>query len=171
MGVYFVQQQGFFCLFYLSTRKMSLLRSVSESPCWRSAGVGLGFRSGILSSQKTYLLGLGVRRSLATTSARCDALKSKEVNERASKGAEGLHFVDAAGAKAVKHDTTTHSDIPVVMGDWVLFHPVYSDNELHSVQVSYTPSTHLFHCPSYTLWRRYFIANQEISKTSSLMAW
>lgn len=75
-------------------------------------------------------------RSLSSSAARLNpGLTSKGINEVSDKGAEGLHRADAAAVKSVKHDEKSHSDVPVMTGDWVLFHPVYSTSELKSVEV------------------------------------
>lgn len=80
---------------------------------------------------------LATRRCISTSSPLYNArpgLQSKGINESADKGAEGLHRADTATVRSVKHDIPTHSDVPVVMGDWVLFHPVYSSEELKNVK-------------------------------------
>ncbi|EJC98005.1 alternative oxidase [Fomitiporia mediterranea MF3/22] len=70
------------------------------------------------------------RRTLTTTTTSQNSLASKRVDENASKGAEGLHYADATAVK--EHDQQHRSDVQVT-GDWVLFHPVYSKEELKSV--------------------------------------
>jgi len=75
-------------------------------------------------------------RNLSSSAARFNSgLTSKGINETSEKGVEGLHRADTASVKSVKHDEKTHSDVPVMKGDWVLFHPVYSTSELKSVEV------------------------------------
>jgi len=65
------------------------------------------------------------------------ALASKSTHEKAAAGSEGPHKKDAAPPAAGILTKQDHvSTIPtMVKGDWVLFHPVYSPEELHSVEV------------------------------------
>ncbi|KAI0051388.1 alternative oxidase [Auriscalpium vulgare] len=74
---------------------------------------------------------LVARRALSTSSParkHVDGLKAPATNEPAAAGVEGTHHQDARIIDAGDH-------VPVVRGDWVLFHPVYSPDELKSVDV------------------------------------
>jgi len=87
-------------------------------------------------------------RNLSSSAARFNSgLTSKGINETSEKGVEGLHRADTASVKSVKHDEKTHSDVPVMKGDWVLFHPVYSTSELKSVEVCVVLKLSLVHLP------------------------
>ncbi|OCB84998.1 alternative oxidase [Sanghuangporus baumii] len=80
----------------------------------------------------TFALSLSPCRTLTTTSTSQRPLTGKGVDEAVSRGAEGLHFADATAVKKL-HESPHISGAPV-MGDWVLFHPVYSQPELKAVQ-------------------------------------
>ncbi|KAF9220966.1 alternative oxidase [Gyrodon lividus] len=65
-------------------------------------------------------------------------LTKKGPNEKAATGTEGFHREDLAPSKKALTDSKldTVNTVPVeVRGDWVLFHPVYSQEELRSVQI------------------------------------
>lgn len=64
----------------------------------------------------------------APSSGKSDDLRSKATNEESVKGTEGLHFRDAT--TVISPSDNVHT------GDWVLFHPVYTPEELKSVQVN-----------------------------------
>lgn len=69
------------------------------------------------------------QRGIATGASRLNTLRSKATNEEAVKGTEGLHREDS---------TVIHASVSItpVKGDWVLFHPVYTPEELKSVEVN-----------------------------------
>ncbi|KZV71752.1 alternative oxidase [Peniophora sp. CONT] len=69
------------------------------------------------------------RRSFASSASRLNTLSAPSTSEAATPGTEGPHIktIPAAIAKADAHDE--------FKGDWVLFHPVYSPEELHAVTV------------------------------------
>ena len=71
-------------------------------------------------------------RSIASSVSRFtdSELQSKATDEVAITGTEGLHRADSA-VVPVQHVANGP-----VRGDWVLFHPVYSPEELKAVQVS-----------------------------------
>ncbi|KAH7885353.1 alternative oxidase [Phlebopus sp. FC_14] len=61
-----------------------------------------------------------------------NSLTKKLTNEEASTGTEGFHRASKQGLTVPDAVSTV---APVVRGDWVLFHPVYSQEELKSVEV------------------------------------
>lgn len=71
-----------------------------------------------------------------------NSLTAKPTDEKAVQGVEGLHRKDVV---ASDKDALTKPDIvtttPAIHGDWVLFHPVYTKDELHSVQVMHRSPT------------------------------
>ncbi|KAF8508211.1 alternative oxidase [Gautieria morchelliformis] len=79
-------------------------------------------------------------RSISTSFTRCMAeeLKTTPPQGNAAKGTEGGHQHDASSRVAVapKHVTNSAStQSPPILGDWVLFHPVYTPEELKSVSL------------------------------------
>ncbi|TDL23185.1 AOX, alternative oxidase mitochondrial precursor [Rickenella mellea] len=82
-------------------------------------------------SRRTFLNTTGRTRAFATNASRWNNLKSRGTNEEAAKGAEGLHRADTSSV-SVKW---TMEPTTEVKGDWVLFHPVYSAEELKAVEV------------------------------------
>ncbi|KAI0326533.1 alternative oxidase [Cubamyces sp. BRFM 1775] len=83
----------------------------------------------VLWPAKAYLAG----RTFATSVSRANALRSRDVNGKSAsgKGTEGPHIKDLPP----KPTTPTTDTAQGVTGDWVLFHPVYTPEELRSVQV------------------------------------
>lgn len=77
------------------------------------------------------MLALRGKRLLSTSSQ--PQIESKGINEAAVKGVEGRHYADAPAHNPVTPSFNAESP---VTGDWVLFHPVYSPQELKSVTVS-----------------------------------
>ncbi|GBE84957.1 Alternative oxidase, mitochondrial [Sparassis crispa] len=77
------------------------------------------------------------RRTFVSGLARMSptALDSKSADAKAAAGVEGAHRKDVPQTGAlIKHDAV--STVPQeVRGDWVLFHPVYTPEELRSVQI------------------------------------
>ncbi|OBZ71227.1 Alternative oxidase, mitochondrial [Grifola frondosa] len=76
----------------------------------------------------------GVPRMYATP------LTSNQTNEKSSKGAEGPHLQDLPqnSPQALMKPgavSTVPNIFKEVRGDWVLFHPVYTPEELHAVEV------------------------------------
>ncbi|KAF8476589.1 AOX, alternative oxidase mitochondrial precursor [Russula ochroleuca] len=69
---------------------------------------------------------MAIARRRMTTGAPIDNLTSKGTKEPLHKGAEGPHIRDL-----LPSPSTTQQ----VKGDWVLFHPVYSSDELKAVEV------------------------------------
>jgi hypothetical protein len=92
------------------------------------------------------------RRRMATTSGGApvnpDQLSSKGTKEPLHQGVEGLHistytafwFVMSDIERVLNNDAEDvlppPSTTPEIKGDWVLFHPVYSPEELKAVEVS-----------------------------------
>ncbi|KIJ17691.1 hypothetical protein PAXINDRAFT_167678 [Paxillus involutus ATCC 200175] len=65
-----------------------------------------------------------------------NSLIKKRLNEEADTGTEGFHPEDLTPSKKALTEPDAVSTVPVeVHGDWVLFHPVYSEEELRSVEV------------------------------------
>lgn len=94
-------------------------------------------------------------RTFVSGFPRLNALTGKKATEPASKGVEGLHkreFYLLRWTSALKAEVHIGDKTPtppanqegsagvgvpsVVKGDWVLFHPVYTADELRSVDVS-----------------------------------
>lgn len=71
--------------------------------------------------------------STSTKSYNQSTLRSGKVDESAAKGVEGPHYADATTVVKHEHDLHTTGEI---RGDWVLFHPVYSSNELKAIEVN-----------------------------------
>jgi hypothetical protein len=65
-----------------------------------------------------------------------NSLIKKRTNEEAATGSEGFHRADLAVSKKALTEPDAVSTVPAeVRGDWVLFHPVYSPEELRSVEI------------------------------------
>ncbi|KAJ8488618.1 hypothetical protein ONZ51_g3417 [Trametes cubensis] len=71
------------------------------------------------------------QRTFVTTGPRANALRSRGVNARSVSGVEGPHIRDLP----LKSISPVEGASQGVTGDWVLFHPVYTPEELRSVQV------------------------------------
>lgn len=67
-----------------------------------------------------------IRRALSTKPLSAGSLKNDEPDQ-AFVGSEGLHYSDSSTKLAKEKSEVT--------GDWVLFHPVYKDNEMKAVSV------------------------------------
>lgn len=88
-------------------------------------------------------------RGFSTDTVNRNSLSVKPTDAKAVKGQEGLHRRDLAPEEQhpkAEGGALTHPDAtsvqPLIRGDWVLFHPVYSDDELKAVQVVHRqPST------------------------------
>lgn len=89
-------------------------------------------RNATRSSRSFVLATFSGRRFLTSSTPSKEALKLKPVDEDVSKGTEGLHRADTGVVRG--HDASHQSDVPVI-GDWVLFHPVYSPEEMRAVKV------------------------------------
>ena len=92
-----------------------------------------GRASYVRPSRCAFVFAASPYRTLTTTSTSHKPLTSRGVDEAAAKGTEGLHFSDATAVKKQAVSPGT-SNTPLT-GDWVLFHPVYSQNELKAVEV------------------------------------
>ena len=58
------------------------------------------------------------------------------MNESSIQGAEGLHRHDAAATKGLtRPDAASTVPSTTIQGDWVLFHPVYTTEEMKAVEV------------------------------------
>lgn len=120
---------------------------ISTSPLLRALAATSTARcrcaSSFTPSNALFLIRANTRRHLSTnTPVQDHALKTKAVNETAAKGAEGLHSADTTVVRSVTHDVKHKSDVPV-LGDWVLFHPVYSEEEVKAVQVCIVKADHV----------------------------
>jgi hypothetical protein len=62
------------------------------------------------------------------------------------------------------------STTPQVNGDWVLFHPVYSPEELKAVEVSHGAAARLPNCHIFFAYR-FYIETRRGSLTSLRMDW
>ncbi|KAI9509185.1 alternative oxidase-domain-containing protein, partial [Russula earlei] len=93
---------------------------------------------------------MAVGRRRITTGHPIDDLPSKETREPLHKGAEGPHISPFSSSSTRARDNGDAGDLlpsptaPTqnVNGDWVLFHPVYTPDELKAVEVLHrTPQT------------------------------
>ncbi|KAG6376958.1 alternative oxidase [Boletus reticuloceps] len=67
-----------------------------------------------------------------------NSLAKKRLNEQADIGTEGFHTKDKKALSSVLTQADAVSTVPVpqdLRGDWVLFHPVYSEEEMKSVEI------------------------------------
>ncbi|RPD77852.1 alternative oxidase [Lentinus tigrinus ALCF2SS1-7] len=82
-------------------------------------------------------LAAATKRSLSTSGPRMNILKGQKTDEKSSlgPGAEGLHIKDLPPKASVPVTTDN-----AIKGDWVLFHPVYTPEELRSVEVLFRES-------------------------------
>ncbi|KAI9058370.1 alternative oxidase [Trametes sanguinea] len=73
------------------------------------------------------------RRTFTSSTIPNNQLKSKTVEEKSSlgPGTEGPHIKDLPPKAPVTLNVADHN----IKGDWVLFHPVYTEEELRSVEV------------------------------------
>ncbi|KAF8575443.1 alternative oxidase [Ramaria rubella] len=76
-------------------------------------------------------------RSFTTSFKRLtpDTLTVATPQGNAAKGTEGSHKQDVNRISAVTDSTGSVVKVPQIHGDWVLFHPVYTEEELRSVAV------------------------------------
>ena len=88
-------------------------------------------RSLTFASRPALAYALSARRTLATTTQGRSQIESKRIDEVSSKGTEGPHYADTIRQPAVSSQNDAE-----VTGDWVLFHPVYSSNELKAIEVN-----------------------------------
>ncbi|KAF8685514.1 alternative oxidase [Rhizoctonia solani] len=83
-----------------------------------------------------------LRRTILTTPAR----KSPEVTKYVTKDGDSVRDSkdEVLGAKAARTDYHSANQVtPTPTGDWVLFHPVYTEEELNSVSVFHRPAENL----------------------------
>ncbi|KAL5527883.1 hypothetical protein ACEPAG_6684 [Sanghuangporus baumii] len=71
-------------------------------------------------------------RSIATASSAQEPLTSTRIEESAVKGTEGPHYADTTGAVTTK--APVDDSYIQGIGDWVLYRPVYTAEELKAVQ-------------------------------------
>lgn len=66
-----------------------------------------------------------------------NSLTGQRINEQSATGKEGFHIKDSATSKQGLTTPDAVSTLPptIVRGDWVLFHPVYSQEEIKAVEV------------------------------------
>ncbi|KAI0345764.1 alternative oxidase [Trametopsis cervina] len=83
------------------------------------------------------------------------ALDSKPVDEKSVKGTEGLHRNDIVTQEKNSLTSAAHDAVVphVLKGDWVLFHPVYSAEELRAVKVLHRDSSRFSDKLAYALVR------------------
>ena len=102
------------------------------APLLRSVAVVA--RSTVARPSRPFLFAtINAHRSLSTSTSSREGLKLKSTDEDVSKGTEGLHMSDTALVRG--HDTPHQSDVTIT-GDWVLFHPVYTPEEMKAVKVN-----------------------------------
>ena len=73
-------------------------------------------------------------RSLATAGSTQETLTSPRIEESAIKGTEGPHYADTTGA--VTTNPQANDSYVQGIGEWVLYRPVYTREELKAVQVA-----------------------------------
>jgi hypothetical protein len=83
-------------------------------------------------------------RSLATSAIRYNNLKSGRPDEQVKKGSEGPHRTQAPTVQVAAPVHTSVTSTPMT-GDWVLFHPVYTPEELRAVEVCLIPPTYNYY--------------------------
>ncbi|GJE98288.1 alternative oxidase [Phanerochaete sordida] len=126
-----------------------MLRTVCTSTALRASSQRL-----VLTPQAaSRLLVATYPRAFSTSTPSRNALSAKPTDEKAVQGTEGLHRRDLAPQHpAAVEEALTHPDAvspdavkqaPLIRGDWVLFHPVYSDEELKAVKVVHRDPTTL----------------------------
>jgi len=94
-----------------------------KTACIRSLPASRGLLApSLVASRRTFIAGL----------PRLNSLTTKKTDEKSSPGTEGPHRHDQ-GQGASSGEVSKSA--PEVKGDWVLFHPVYTPEELHSVEV------------------------------------
>ncbi|KAF8133642.1 alternative oxidase [Boletus edulis] len=77
-----------------------------------------------------------VGRFHSGTTDHSDSLAKKGPNEQADIGTEGFHTKDKKALSSVFTQADAVTTVPQeVRGDWVLFHPVYSEEEMKSVEI------------------------------------
>ncbi|KAK7690026.1 hypothetical protein QCA50_006670 [Cerrena zonata] len=86
------------------------------------------------------LLAPASRRTFMSSWLKYKPASPSKPNTESTAGIEGPHRKDmapAAGSPEMKPGEVVNASVPSseVRGDWVLFHPVYSREELHSVEV------------------------------------
>ncbi|KAI0770292.1 alternative oxidase [Fomes fomentarius] len=83
-------------------------------------------------------LAAATKRSLTTSGPRPNIMTAKQTNEKSQlgPGAEGPHIKDLPPMSSTAVTPTDQE----IHGDWVLFHPVYSPEELRSVEVLFRES-------------------------------
>ncbi|KAG1742397.1 AOX, alternative oxidase mitochondrial precursor [Suillus paluster] len=65
-----------------------------------------------------------------------NSLIGKRINEESTTGTEGFHLKDSVASKQGLTTPDAVRTLPtIVRGDWVLFHPVYSQEEIKAVEV------------------------------------
>ncbi|KAG1772293.1 AOX, alternative oxidase mitochondrial precursor [Suillus occidentalis] len=72
---------------------------------------------------------LATRALIHSGQATNNSLTGKRINEESATGTEGFHLKDSPASKQA------HCHPLSVRGDWVLFHPVYSQEEIKAVEV------------------------------------
>ncbi|THH16546.1 hypothetical protein EW146_g4094 [Bondarzewia mesenterica] len=82
------------------------------------------------------IIALSARRSFTAGVPRLDDLTAKKTNEGAFAGTEGHHSKDRS--PPTKEIIQPPGEVEV-KGDWVLFHPVYSPEELKAVEARTSP--------------------------------
>ncbi|KAH9936323.1 alternative oxidase-domain-containing protein [Fomitopsis serialis] len=79
------------------------------------------------------------RRTFVSNIPRLNVLTGKKATEPASVGAEGPHRRDKVPSPPKREEVAT--GVPsTIKGDWVLFHPVYTSEELRSVDILHRES-------------------------------
>ncbi|TFK52367.1 alternative oxidase [Heliocybe sulcata] len=82
------------------------------------------------------ILTCSARRTFVSSSRRLNSLTKKKANEESGSGTEGFHRRDLATETPVDpKDASKPVGGSVVKGDWVLFHPVYTAEELKAVEI------------------------------------
>ena len=101
------------------------------------------------SARAAPLLLSATRRGFASSVARLNELSTPSTSEPVAPGTEGRHISTYALLVLGIESKNAPENVPATVkndahdefkGDWVLFHPVYSPEELHAVTVSRIPS-------------------------------
>ena len=131
--------------------------SVASSRPWSMGRVSPMCRLVVLRPSRVYL----AQRTFVTTGPRANALRSRDVNAKSLSGTEGPHlsmssfpyycrryshkngWLCRTGDLPPKNISPVEGASQGVTGDWVLFHPVYTPEELRSVQVGIARVDHI----------------------------
>ena len=104
-------------------------------------------------------------RTLATSAIRYNNLSSGKPNEQVKPGSEGPHRAHALTVPLAPPVHTSATATPMT-GDWVLFHPVYTPEELKSVEVR----IHTFQRQTHNIKRYFQVLHRDARNLSDKVA-